>query len=111
MRRRLTRAKRKREDCLIDLQLFVEASEKRDIDPVVTKESLEPLISAFLLGEAVVNDPPDENKAETADMLIRLGFSYLEQKAGQSLTLSHERTMKEALDRADYTLFCQDSSS
>ena len=89
---------------LIDLQLFVEASEKSDVDQIVTKESLEPIIGAFLLGEAVISDPPDKNRAETADMLIRLGFSYLEQKIGQSLTLSHERTMKEALDLSKYLL-------
>lgn len=89
---------------LIDLQLFIELSEKSDVDQVMTKESLEPIIGSLLLGLAVFNEPPDKNRAEIADMLIRQGFSYLEQKAGNHITKSHDRTIMEALDLSNYLL-------
>jgi hypothetical protein len=89
---------------LIDLQLFVELTDKKDIDQVVTKESLEPIIGSLLLGVAVFNIPPDRNRAEIADMLIRLGFDYLEMKAGDHVNLSNRRTMREAVDLSAYLL-------
>jgi hypothetical protein len=89
---------------LIDLQLFVELSHKNDIDQVATKDSLEPIIGSLLLGVAVFNEPPDQNRAEIADMLIRQGFSYLQQKAGENITISHQRTIDEALDLSNYLL-------
>jgi hypothetical protein len=89
---------------LIDINLFVELSDKNDIDQVVKKESLEPIIGSLLLGVAVFNEPPDQNRAEIADMLIQQGFSYLQQKAGENITISHQRTIDEALDLSSYLL-------
>jgi hypothetical protein len=89
---------------LVDLQLFIELSGKSDIDQVITKDSLKPIIGSLLLGVAVFNESPDKNKAEVAEMLIRLGFDYFEQKAGENITLSHQRTVNEATDLSYYLL-------
>jgi hypothetical protein len=45
-----------------------------------------------------------DGRAEIADMLIRIGFWYLELMVGNSLTLSHQRTMKEVVDFSKFLL-------
>jgi len=87
---------------LIDILLFIELSDKKDVDQVLTKESLEPIIRALLFGGAVFNKTSDKNRAKIADILIRQGFRYLEGKAGSHITKSHDRTITEALDLSNY---------
>lgn len=90
-------------NALKDLELFIQVAEKDQIDQVLTKESLEPMINALLFGLAVWNvQAPDRNRGEMADMLIRLAFQYLKNTMSEDITLSHERTMKEATDLSNY---------
>jgi hypothetical protein len=85
---------------LIDLQLFTEFSDKTNIDQVLTKDSLEPIITSLLRVPAEVE--PDPNLAEIAEMLIHWAFEYLQEKSVQNITLSHRRTIEEAEDLSRY---------
>jgi hypothetical protein len=90
---------------LVDLELFVETADKEQMDQVLTKDSLEPTIRALLYSYYIWSDPqPNPIKAEMADMLIQWGFNYLGEKAKKNITLSHDRTMKEALDLSNFLL-------
>lgn len=92
-------------NALVDLELFVETADKEQRDQVLTKHSLEPVINALLISQLSWSErDPNPTKAEIADMLIQWGFNYLEAMTKNSLTLSHERTMKEALDLSNYLL-------
>ena len=90
---------------LKDLELFVETADREQKDQVLTRGSLEPIIRTMLQTNLVWSEnEPNPTKAEIADMLIRWGFDYLKAMTNQSLTLSHERTMNEALDLSSYLL-------
>jgi len=90
---------------LVDLELFVQTADKQQKEQVLTKDSLEPAISALLTPHFSWSEQqPNPVKAEIADMLIKHGFSYLGEMAKKDITLSHDRTMKEALDLSNYLL-------
>lgn len=90
---------------LTDLELFVETAEKSQLDQVLTRKSLEPVIAALFQGFTAYSETqPDPNRADIADMLILWGFRYWKDKTGSGLTLSHERTLEEAVDLSDYLL-------
>jgi hypothetical protein len=92
-------------NALKDLELFVETADKGQRDQVLMKDSLEPVVRTMLqTGLTWSENEPNPTKAEIADMLIRWGFNYLEAMTKEKLTLSHERTMNEALDLSNYLL-------
>ena len=91
-------------NALKDLELFIETADRDQVNQAITKESLEPVVTTLLWGIALHDPQPNETMAEIADMLIQWGFRHFEQKAGRSITLSHERTMKEAKDLSNYLL-------
>lgn len=90
-------------NALVDLALFIETSDKDQINQVLTKESLEPVVYALLQYYSIwFGKEPDPNRAEIADMLILLSFRFLKESAKGNITLSHERTMTEAVDLSDF---------
>ena len=89
---------------LIDLQLFVELADKENVDKVMTREALEPIVTGLLWGRSLSQLIVDKNSAEIAYMFIRWGLEHLRAKAGKGITLSHERTINEALDLAEFLL-------
>jgi len=90
-------------NALKDLELFIQLAGKDQIDQVVTKETLQPMIDALLFGLAIRHvQTPDRNRGEIADMLIQLGFQYLKNTMSEDITLSHQRTIKEAVDLSNY---------
>lgn len=46
----------------------------------------------------VIQEAPDQNRAEIAQMLIIFGFNYLKTKTPRHLSLTEERTIDEAVD-------------
>jgi hypothetical protein len=89
----------------MDLELFIETADKNQLDQVLTRESLEPVIASLFQGFIAYSETePDRNRADIADMLILLGFRYLKEKTKSGITLSHERTISEAVDLSDYLI-------
>jgi len=86
---------------LVDLQLFI-ISGKSHVDKVVTRENLKPVVRTLLWHPVVDKDPPDRNRAEIAQLFIEEGFNYLRSKTSGHVTLSHSRTIEEALDLSNY---------
>lgn len=91
-------------NALKDLELFIEVADREQVNQAISREALEPIITALLWGTAIHDPQLSTNRAEIADMLILWGFRYFQQKTSQNITLSHERTMKEAVDLSDYLL-------
>lgn len=97
---------------LIDLQLFIEAAGDSNVNQVVTKEALEPLVRTLLWDTVYPQSTqvhPESSqdlkmkRAEIADLFIRCGFDYL-RLVNTDMTLSHRRTIDEAVDLSNYLL-------
>ena len=85
---------------LIDLELFLEFAGEKNVSMVMTGERLEPLIKKL----ASTKLPVQVNLriADIANLFIQTGFRYLHTAKMHDITLSHERTINEALDLANY---------
>ncbi len=86
---------------LLDLKLFVEVAGKKNVNLVITRESLRPIIEALLWRPIVSHAEPDVNLAEISQLLIEVGFNYLHgmfQDAERDIPLSSKRTLEEAID-------------
>jgi hypothetical protein len=87
---------------LIDLELFLTFARDSDIELVMTIGNLYPLIKGLLFPRQAQGEP-DLRKAEIAQAFIRTGFHYLNiANTPAAITLSHKRTINEALDLANY---------
>jgi hypothetical protein len=64
-------------------------------------DDLAELVFALLRDPLFAKADPDVNRAEIAKLFIETGFNYLSKKS-YNVTLSHERTIKEAIDLANY---------
>jgi hypothetical protein len=84
---------------LLDIQLFIIVADKNNLNQVLTKETVEAIIRKLLWDTANLSDP-DLNKAEIAQSIIEWGFNYLRQT--MTITLSHKRTIEEAIDLSKY---------
>lgn len=93
------------ENALVDLELFIQASDREQVHQVITRESLEPVITSLLRGYSVSSQREnDSTLGEIADMLIHWAFDYWKIWAPESMTLSHSRTIDEAEDLSRYLL-------
>jgi hypothetical protein len=89
-------------NALVDLELFINMADKDQISQVLARESLEPVVGALLQYASGYGEEPDPNMAEIADMLVLLSFRFLKEGAKGNITLSHARTITEAVDLSDY---------
>ena len=88
---------------LIDIQLFLTFASDNDISRVMTLENLYPIIHGLVFTRNMAKIEQDLRKAKIAYVFIDKGFHYLAYASFQaSLTLSHKRTINEALDLANY---------
>jgi hypothetical protein len=83
-------------------------AEEKNINQVIKKETMEPIVNAlfsFRLSNSTkmlerVN--PDPIMAEVAQLFVETGFNYLKSFQREEITLSHQRTIEEAIDLANY---------
>lgn len=85
---------------LVDLQLFIEVADRGNLHQVITYETLKPLVETLLWHPVVDHAEPDLKRAEIAQLFIQAGFNYLRSMKG--ITLSHGRTIEEAVDLSRY---------
>jgi hypothetical protein len=88
------------ENGLVDLELFIRVADRGQVNQVMTKKTLEPVITSLLRVSSEAE--PDPNLAEIAEMLIHWAFEYLQDKTPESMTLAHRRTIEEAEDLSRY---------
>jgi len=81
---------------LIDINLFLEEAEEKDVDRVFTRDSLEPLLQNLL----PLLEEPNPNRAKIASLLIRTGFDYLRTYARFDITRKQDQEVNEALELA-----------
>lgn len=88
---------------LIDLQLFIDVAEKKNVNKVVNAGTLKPLVG-ILLRKPVrgFSLEPDPIRAWIAQLFIEAGFYYLERMCSDHITLSHKHTIEEAIDLSRY---------
>lgn len=84
---------------LVDLQLFTETSDDKDVDMVLNRETLKPVIRSLLFPYSI-QEPPKQGaeKAKIAQLLIEIGFEYLKKSTIQVTTSSQERMVEDAID-------------
>ena len=64
---------------LVDLEMFIDVADKKDIDRVLNEGSLRPVVAALL----PLSAGPDRSRAEIADMFVRWGLDYLVSTVGR----------------------------
>jgi len=62
---------------LIDLQLFIDTADEKNLKKVLTPEALEPIIESLLLRPIHEKAEPDLTRANIAKLFIHVGFEYL----------------------------------
>lgn len=82
------------ENALVDLDLFIQSSEKERVDKVISADSLRPIVQDLLWAGAY----NDRHRAEIAQLFIQEGFRYLESSLLNSLSQVHQRSISEAFD-------------
>jgi len=96
------------EQALIDLALFIEVADKKDVSRIINQESLEPISQALLWN---VRSKPNENLAKIAHMLIWYGFHYLKTQNPIRLPNVLDSQIDTAIDISNYLTECFMSSS
>lgn len=88
---------------LIDIQLFLEFADEKNINLVMTGERLQPLIQKLASSEYPFK--ADLRRADIANLLIQNGFRYLYYSKRSEITLSHKRTINEAVDLSNFLVW------
>ena len=94
---------------LSDLELFIHVAGKDNVNQTVTEETLAPVVSALLSSRLPVSSEmledvgPDLEMAKIAQLFVERGLSYLSMK-NNHVTLSHRRTIDEAIDLSRYLM-------
>ena len=86
---------------LIDLELFIRCADKDQVNQVLTRDTLLPIVVWLFMKPTVAE--PDVIRSDIADLFIHNSFSYLRNQIPH-MTLSHDRTIREATDLSTYFL-------
>jgi hypothetical protein len=63
---------------LVDLELFIRTSDEKDVDMVLNRESLKPVIRSLLFPYSVQEPPKKgDEKVKIAQLLVEIGLDYL----------------------------------
>lgn len=87
---------------LIDLQLFIEMAGKDQVNQVVTRETLKPVVEALLSKPIEDRAKAELTRAEIAQLFIETGFNYL--RATQPLPQAIHETLNNASDSIDFLI-------
>jgi hypothetical protein len=87
---------------LADLTLFMKFAESKDIEQTITAERLKPLIESLFETRYPVKRRSDTRTIAIANLLVQLGFYHLYMVKRHDMTQAHKRTIREALDLANY---------
>lgn len=93
---------------LVDLEMFLEVADKKDVNRIINQESLEPIARALLWK---MRDKPDASLAMIAHMLIWYGFHYLKVQNPISLPDILDGQIDSAIDISNKLTDCFISSS
>jgi hypothetical protein len=80
-------------NALLDLQLFIETADRHDVNKVIKRTTLQPILDALLNSR----DEPDSTRALIAQLLIETGFRYLMQMNRRILLKSQTGLIDESI--------------
>jgi hypothetical protein len=91
---------------LIDLQLFIEAADEQNVNNVLNRQSIEPVVNAFFFYQKPQNENDVSSKAKVAHMLVNHGLDYLrsESRFGQ-LRKKEEQEIDDAIELSNQLAF------
>jgi len=93
---------------LVDLEMFLEMADEKDVSRIINQESLEPIVRALLRN---VSDKPNASLAKIAHMLIWYGFHYLKTQNPIRLIDILDSQIDDAIKSSNYLTDCFISSS
>ena len=96
------------EQALIDLALFIEVADEKDVSRIINQKSLEPIVRALLWK---MGGKPNESLAKIAHMLIWYGFHYLKVQNPIQLPRTIDGQIDDVIDISNYLTDCFVSSS
>jgi len=83
---------------LIDFQLFNDVSDKKDIDLVLNRESLKPVLRSLLFPDSIQEPPKKgDEKVKIAQLLVEIGLDYLGKRTS-TLIPSIMKRVEDSLD-------------
>jgi hypothetical protein len=98
------------EIALKDLKFFIEAAGDANVNQVITRDALEPIVRELLWDSSIDIPPfPDRAKlylerARIADLFIKWGFDYLSEMNSNMMPLPLKKTMEEAIALSQFLL-------
>ena len=93
---------------LVDLELFLEMADEKDVNRIINQESLEPITRVLLWN---IRGKPNANLAKIAHMLIWYGFHYLKTQNPIRLPDILDSQINSAIDISNSLTECFISSS
>lgn len=83
---------------LIDLQLFLETADDKNVHRVLNRETLKPILDVLFYRS--VQEPPKQGaeKAKIAQLLVKYGLEYLQKSTTLVTTSSQQRMVDDAID-------------
>lgn len=84
---------------LVDLAMFIEIADKKDVNKVLNVETLKPGVERLLWWPVVAGNEPDLERAKIAQLFIRAGFDYLTAMTGYEAL--YRRIVDEAHELSD----------
>jgi len=83
---------------LIDLQLFIQTAGDKDIDMVLNRETLEPILDVLFYRSVQESPKQGAEKAKIAQLLVKYGLEYLRKSTTLVITSSQQRMVDDAID-------------
>lgn len=79
---------------LVDLQLFIETANDKDIDEVINRDTLEPILEALLDHD----HEPNSTRTIISYLLIETGLHYLSRMNRNYITQNQQRIIDDAIE-------------
>jgi len=84
-------------NALVDLELFLETANEKDVNEVFTAQALEPIVRTLLLIPTFgMEKKPDRKRADIAKLFIHAGLRYLEFMQGERAGELYKRGIEDA---------------
>jgi len=83
---------------LPDIQIFIEFASKKDVNKVITRKTLKPIVEALFDNPSLDQAEPDLIRAEIAGLFIQGGFNYLTSMKIQETPSLHTWVILEAIE-------------
>lgn len=92
------RLRKKVKTALIDLQLFIQTANYKDVDKVINLDTLTPLFRAMLFQDSKTNKTKmGTAQAKIAQLMIETGYEYLKTRTSNVITSNQKQMIQDAV--------------